>query len=407
MQNNLSGVGSQSLQFREWAHYPATSGTTGNQTDQMRISFFSTKLDSFVYIDDINGLLLPGTLFHDFSDTGFSEGIWWLNILNPTDEEIDILSKVFSIHQLTIEDIKTREAIEKVETFKQYYFCSIRSFYKDEDKDGGSNLEPTNLYAIVFGGGILSFAFGQSEHAANVRKRVGRLGTGAPLSGNWICYALIDDIVDSFGPVILHIEQETSTIEDSTFITPADDSGPLLRQIYRSRMKIMAALGLLRNKVSVIKSFARQCDEQNTTVSHGEIHLYFGDIQDHVATMMSDLDHFENMLSRSHWNYLARLSTDGIKTRNRTVTVLSRMAVIGGIAMALNVVCGLFGMNVPVPGGDADGLYWWFGILSVIIIIIFVSLIVTRVIQVTSRPGRLSSVSGIAPPTPRTTLGAQ
>lgn len=190
MQTALPGTGSHSLQFGGCANFPALCGATLNQTEHRRISFFSTKLGSFVYTDDINGLSLPGTSFRGLSDTILNEGIWWLNIMNATKEEIDILSKVFSFHQLTAEDIKAQETVEKVESFKQYYFCSIRSFYND-DEDGGRDLKPTNLYAVVLRGGILSFAFGPSEHAANVQKRIARLGIGAPLSGNWICYALM------------------------------------------------------------------------------------------------------------------------------------------------------------------------------------------------------------------------
>ena len=148
----------------------------------------------------------------------------------------------------------------------------------------------------------------------------------------------------------------------------------------------MAAQGLLRNKGSVLKSFARQCDELSSTGSHGEIHLYLSDIQDHVATMIADLDHFENMLSRSHMNYLARLSTDGIETRNRTMVVLGWMAVIGAVFFVLNVICGLFGMNVQVPGGDTNGLYWWFGILGVILVMMSsVTFTVTRVMRAARR----------------------
>jgi magnesium transporter len=69
--------------------------------------------------------------------------------------------------------------------------------------------------------------------------------------------------------------------------------------------------------------------------------------------MISDLDHFEQMLSRSHSNFLVRLSNDGIGALNRTVTVLGMMAFIGGIVMAGSNICRLFGMNVPVPGAIA------------------------------------------------------
>lgn len=142
----------------------------------------------------------------------------------------------------------------------------------------------------------------------------------------------------------------------------------------------MTILDLLRGKATIIKAVARQCGVNTTPISQSEIHLYLSDIQDHVATMMSDLDHFEQILSRSHLTHLARHSMDGIAVRNRTVAIIGRLAIIGGVVVVLTVVCGLFGMNVPVPGQSTDGLFVWFGILGLIAVLASASFIVIRII---------------------------
>ncbi|KIX07441.1 uncharacterized protein Z518_02094 [Rhinocladiella mackenziei CBS 650.93] len=380
---------SDSSEVREHTASSVAHGTPISQSESPRISLFLTRIGSFIHAENLDNLLSHQTSFRDASNMAlFTKETWWLDILNPTDDEIDTVSETFSLHQLTTEDIKTREAVEKVESFKQYYFCSFRSFYQDNE----ANVKPTNLYVVVLKWGVVTFAFGQSQHAANVRKRIGKLDDGAPLSGHWICYALIDDIIDSFGPVISRIERETSAAENSILITPAHDSSPLLRQIYRCRNTVMALLGVLRSKATVIKGFARQHrDEQNTTggadtnttsivAPRDKIDAYLDDIQDHVVTMMSDLDYFENTLSRLQLNYQAQLSTYGLQSRRRTIRVLGRMAAIGGLVMGLNVVCGLFGMNVPVPGGGVHNLFWWFGIFAFILVISAVSLVAIRIL---------------------------
>ena len=45
---------------------------------------------------------------------------------------------------------------------------------------------------------------------------------------------------------------------------------------------------------------------------------YLGDIQDHVVTMMTNLGHFEKMLSRAHSNYLAQISIESISQGTST-----------------------------------------------------------------------------------------
>ena len=140
----------------------------------------------------------------------------------------------------------------------------------------------------------------------------------------------------------------------------------------------MSLMRLLGGKADVIKGFAKRCNEQYSVTPRGEIGLYLGDIQDHVVTMMSNLGHFEKMLSRSHSNYLAQLSVDNISQGNHANRVLSKITLIATVLVPLNLICGLFGMNVPVPGRGTEGLQWFFGIVGVIAAIVVGSLVAAR-----------------------------
>ena len=61
---------------------------------------------------------------------------FWLDVFDPTEEEMKVLSKTFGIHPLTTEDIFLGEAREKVELFKSYYFVCFTSFDVVYEKDG-------------------------------------------------------------------------------------------------------------------------------------------------------------------------------------------------------------------------------------------------------------------------------
>lgn len=135
---------------------------------------------------------------------------------------------------------------------------------------------------------------------------------------------------------------------------------------------------LLGGKADVIKGFAKRCTQQYSVTPRPEIGLYLGDIQDHVVTNMNNLGHFEKMLSRSHSNCLAQISVDAIAQGNRANEVLSKITLLATILVPLNLICGLFGMNVPVPGRESEGLSWFFGIIGVIAAIVVSSLAVAR-----------------------------
>ena len=84
------------------------------------------------------------------------------------------------------------------------------------------------------------------------------------------------------------------------------------------------------------------------------------------------------MLNRSHSNYLAQLSVDQIVQGNRANEVLSKITLLATILVPLNLICGLFGMNVNVPGKNVEGYGWFFGIIGVIFAIVLCSLAVAR-----------------------------
>ncbi|OJD28911.1 family metal ion transporter [Diplodia corticola] len=329
-----------------------------------RWAFFSSELDDTIHATDLGGLLMPGERFRDLFELPPDAGTWWLDMLNPTEEEVFAICKAFGVHPLTREDILTQEAREKVELFRAYYFVCFRSFYQ-MDKESEDFMEPVNVYAIVFREGLLTFTFAPNPHAANVRKRIGRLKDYISLSSDWICYAMIDEIVDSFGPVIRDIEHETDAIEDQVFTARAEDSRAILRAIGECRKKVMSMMRLLGGKADVIKGFAKRCNEQYSVAPRGDVGLYLSDIQDHVVTMMSNLSHFEKMLSRSHSNYLAQIQVDSLSQGNNINEMLGKITVIGTILVPLNLICGLFGMNVAVPGVNSNSLGWFFGILGV------------------------------------------
>lgn len=221
---------------------------------------------------------------------------FWLDVLDPTEEEMKVLSKTFGIHPLTTEDIFLGEAREKVELFKSYYFICFTSFdvvherrkqrakehdkklsklqemyentddrfsvfgsnerkssiwnnfknmlrgsssndHHDKKSSSGHNhgggresasskskgnkkiregeLSPLNMYMIIYKDAVITFHFSVTPHPVNVRRRARMLKDFLKVSSDWICYALIDDITDSFAPMIESIEVEVNAIEDA------------------------------------------------------------------------------------------------------------------------------------------------------------------------------------------------
>ncbi|KAJ7740887.1 cora-domain-containing protein [Mycena olivaceomarginata] len=258
---------------------------------------------------------------------------WWLDVQSPTDDEMKMLSKVFSIHPLTTEDIQMEETREKIELFRNYYLVCFRS---------PTHLEPLNMYIIVFREGTLSFHFRPTPHPQNVRRRIKQLKDYISVTSDWISYALIDDITDAFGPLIQGIEYEVDSIDELVLILKEAEQSDMLRRIGTCRKKVMGLLRLMGNKADVVKGLAKRCNEHWRVAPTSDIGL----------------------LSRSHSNYLAQISIEMTDANNQINDVLSKLTALGTVLIPMNLVTGLWGMNVHVPGQDVPGYAWFVSIIA-------------------------------------------
>ena len=72
-----------------------------------------------------------------------------------------------------------------------------------------------------------------------------------------------------------------------------------------------------------------------------------------------DLTDTDRILSRAHSNYLAQINILMNERQEQTADVLGKLTVLGTIVLPMNIICGMWGMNVKVPGQDVDNLYWF------------------------------------------------
>ncbi|KAF9316939.1 CorA metal ion transporter [Podila horticola] len=354
-----------------------------------------------------------------FSDL-LKDGCFWIDILDPSDLDMQICAKViikakrqfyFHVHPLTIEDISTEEIREKYEVFRNYYFVCFRTF--DQDYNSGSYFQPVSIYCLVLREGIITIHFRPTNHHLNVLRRLEQFRCDIALTPDWINYALLDDITDSFASPIQTIEYEVDSIDELVLLLRENETSDMLRRIGSCRKNVMAISRLLTNKADVIRGLMKRFDERylfitghssggttgamgptgmagaqqapvDDSTSHvkqqqpqqqhhphqqyhreGEMMLYLGDILDHVLTMIQSLYSYEKILARSHSNYLAQISLEINQLSNKTNSVVGTLTFFASLIVPMTFIAGLWGMNIHVPGdGKEDSLHWWWGILG-------------------------------------------
>ncbi|KAF9229240.1 hypothetical protein BS17DRAFT_771220 [Gyrodon lividus] len=158
---------------------------------------------------------------------------WWLNVANPTWDDMRSIGKLLHLHPLTLEDILQQDTREKLELFPKlgYHFIVFRAIestaarerFKECSHAEGDVFQEglageANVYLVVFREGICTFHFTDiSEHTERVRNRVKLLQDSFHMSSDWIAHGLLDSIVDSFFPTLKEIEKEVAAIESLVF----------------------------------------------------------------------------------------------------------------------------------------------------------------------------------------------
>ncbi|KAL9554226.1 hypothetical protein PS6_003514 [Mucor atramentarius] len=346
--------------------------------------------DRFMYYHPDTGSI-RGRSFTDINlppnmtlETLLTKENFWIDLTSPSNEEMKIISKVFHIHPLTAEDIMSHEIREKCDVFRHYMFVCYRAFLHDCEQ----LLKPVTFYNIVTKKHILTFHFGHVPHVNHVQQRVKQLQDYIEVVPDWINYAIMDEITDSFAPMIQQIESEVDAIDDLVLLYKSDQSDMILR-IGTCRKKVIQMVRLLGTKVEVVRGLMKRIVEdvsassiQQDEIVDGKIYpdvgLYLGDVQDHILTMLQNLNHYETVLARSESNYLARISIELTQTSNSTNHVIGRLTIFATVLLPMNLVTGLWGMNVKVPGKDYDNLIYFFWIVLSLAVFAILSLTLAK-----------------------------
>lgn len=293
--------------------------------------------------------------------------------------------KIFNIHPLTTEDILTESTREKFEIYKSYYFICYCAF--DQDPNSDTYLQSFNVYILVYADFVLSFHFLPLKSVEHVTRRLENLKNYLQVTPHWINYALLDDITDKFLPLIHSLELEVDSIDDLVLVISQTEQSDMLRRIANARKRVLTLQRLLSAKADVLRILIKRLD--GMTISNGktpvdesyvamirDTSLYLGDVQDHVITMVQTLLHVDTTLTRCHSNYLAQISIEITQSSIKANESVTKLTALASILVPLNIITGIWGMNVHVPGqlGSEETYTWFTGLITTMIFIVLCGL---------------------------------
>jgi magnesium transporter len=264
-----------------------------------------------------------------------SPTVTWINIDGLRDAEaIDKLGARFALHPLILEDILNTSERPKIEDYGDYLFCVLRLFCGNGNHAAPEACGDRMLQASIVLGSNFVISFGERENPIfdsvrdRLRKGKGRLRKSG---ADYLAYALIDAIVDSYFVILEQLGEEIEDLEDDLIVEPRRE---ILQKIHGLKRDMIG----LRKSVWPLREVVNAMERLETPLITPATDIFLRDVYDHTIQVIDNVETYRDILSGMLETYLSSVSY-------RMNEVMKVLTIIATIFIPLTFIVGVYGMN--------------------------------------------------------------
>lgn len=286
-----------------------------------------TIIDNAVYVDGVR-TVDPVSLEQTFETLKERGGVAWIGLYRPTPDEISAVAQEFGLHSLAVEDAVQAHQRPKLERYDDHLFTVLRpSRYLDKQE----MVEIGELHIFTGPDFVITIRHAETASVAQVRNRLESSPELLRLGPEAVLYALLDQVVDDYAPVLAGLENDIDEIEDQLF---SGDSG-VSRRIYELSREVMEFHRAVHPLLPLIESLSRGFEKYGVDV---ELQHYLRDVQDHATQVNSRVETFRQTLQDA-------LLVDSTLTAARQNDQMKKISSWAAILFAPTAVGSIYGMN--------------------------------------------------------------
>lgn len=268
----------------------------------------------------------------------------WVALFEPSMDELDEMAVEFSLHELAVNDARHGHQRPKIEEYGDSLFAVLHTVEREKGADGSDELFTGEVDLFVGPNYVLTVRHRTHLGFAAVRARTEREPELLRHGSGYVFYAVMDNVVDRYFPVIDALETELETIEEQIFERDAARSN--IQSLYALKKKLM----ILKHAVDpLMEATGRLYGGRVPQICSG-MGEYFRDVYDHLHRIHSSLEGIREMLTTAIQVNLGMISlTDNEVTK--------KLAAWAAIIAVPTMVAGIYGMNFE----HMPELKWTFG----------------------------------------------
>ena len=247
--------------------------------------------------------------------------------INQT-EGLQQLADHFGIHPLIFEDIFNVDHLPKVQDIENNLFVTMKNL------TWGANDQIESEHISLFLGPNILISF---EENGNMifspiieRLKVGK-GKGRFRQEDYLCYLLIDHIVDNYYVLLDHTEEQIENLEKLLIDNPSDE-------LSHAFLRLKKNLMILRKTVNPLKEEVRFLTREQSDLISEYTRQYLSDVSDHLAFLTQSIDSFRDMIA-------SMLDLLMANNANRMNNIMKTLTMVSTIIIPMTLVSSIYGMN--------------------------------------------------------------
>ena len=302
----------------------------------------SAVVDSAVYADG-ERVASPPTLadtYHALRER--PDGMAWIGLYRPDESEFASLATEFELHELAVEDAITAHQRPKLERYSQTLFVVLRTArYVDAIEE----VEFGEVHVFVGRDFVITVRHSENPDLSNVRHRMEGEPELLRRGPEAVLYAILDEVVDAYLPVVAGLENDVDEIETEVF--GGDPS--VSRRIYELSREVIEFQRVTRPLGGMLDALSAGF------VKYGiedELQQYLRDVADHLTLVVERVDALRQLLQNiltvnatlvgQQQNEEMKSLTEASYTQNEEVKKISAWA---AILFAPTLIGTVYGMN--------------------------------------------------------------
>lgn len=250
----------------------------------------------------------------------------WHDIRDPKDPQLEELATRYKLHPLHIEDCRNRGQNAKIEAQDGYLFLVFKPVSLNE------NFELSSSDLDFFLGHDFLITV-QEQSCSRISEILDRARVhAAKLRSDQLLHWIVDQLVDSYFPLLDKISDRMDNIEDKIIECPEQQ---LLEHIFDLKRSLIEMRRILANTRDLVGHLLRN----DYPAIRKDTVPFIRDVYDHVIRSLDNVEIHRDLLSSTTELYLTAVA-------NRTNQVMKALTVFGAVATPALVITGLYGMNL-------------------------------------------------------------